>query len=285
MSRRNISPATSALKSPVSRLRRVQPIPIVILALLILAMVGTVAVKVEAHNNTTITTTPRRPPQGETPTGIISAPLQDAAIPPSAGQAKLAEPDAAEPLETLEEHRAKRREVGSRSVESQLDADFPTLTPLDAHVVVTFETPMPWDFYQRNRGGDGPYILPMTVDTVSLYAEMEDGYPYSTVASPDEAWVSTLNTFLSAPEVRMKMGVPDTAPPVDMTGRTVLLGFTMDYLDFVGQEEFLRKQFGVKAAEVTSSSAASAMGADFPLIPATMEKLDASYTNGEVGNA
>jgi hypothetical protein len=141
---------------------------------------------------------------------------------------------------------------------------------------------MPWTTYKANKATNGRYDLPATVQRITFYLELDNGYPFTLTGEPSHDLMGSLATYLGDSKVRRNYSFSIPAAG-SLAGRAVLLGFSMRYGDFAAQEARLRDKFGLAAAEVVASPDAPPIAKSERLTSQAVDGYRADYAAGRVG--
>lgn len=206
------------------------------------------------------------PPEGQ-PSRVTHLGPDDAVDPD-------ARPKADRPGERLAAERARRKARGSDPISAQVaqlardHKKSQTEVEGRGQVVVTLKTSMPWDVYKAQQAGDGRFKVPDAAQSVGLYMELDDGYPFTVYGSPTADLQSQLRAWLEHAAVTVENAATNSPPRHtgdalasmnaqgmrdalrNFNDKTVVLGFVMPIKQFREEEARLRKDLGVWA-EVT----------------------------------
>jgi hypothetical protein len=147
-----------------------------------------------------------------------------------------------------------------------------------ATVSITLNTPLPIKALQDARIA-GKYGIPDEAVNVTVYAEMDDGYPITITGEPRFDLAGEIVRFVTNANESGRL----TYNPADVADRVVILGFTLSLDDYGKLSDSLHDLYGPSVDVVSVSRRPEALR---PIDRQTLDRVaehTASYENGEVG--
>lgn len=215
---------------------------------------------------------------------------------------KAAEAPQVDAPRTVEGERRSRKLVGATPLAAQLEGlareTLQSVNDIEksGFVVSTFKTPVPWTEFRQGKPDGNPFV-PSNTREVTVYLELNDGYPVTVSGSPSAELTTRMGAFLqnaltqvesstsdpaASPGLAKDLtanvnaeGMRDVLPVIDR--RAVVLGFVMTLADFRREEAQLRKDLDIWAEVTLNPHKSPFKPVDYALTPAVIEGFRAEH--------